>query len=295
MRRPTGRKLHSILIAALALSLLAGCGKGDTVITETVIDTVDSSLSEDRGITVYKVEGRSVVAEGEKFQPKQPDSVASSLEETMDVIPLTEGIKFLGYTMGENNSVTMNFQVGEQVSKETLLLEKAAVVSTVEQVRNIGTINLSLLDPQGKVLEEGTFTSKSFYYYDDVIPTGQNNGQITLFLPEEGGKGLTEMPLSVTLQLDVSVEEEVVNQLIERGVFAEGTRLISITVTQKIAYVDLSEEVLNTTDKRAVYALVDSICTLPHITGIKILVNGEKQESIAGVDTHVPLQFIKVK
>lgn len=291
----TGKKMKGRLMAGfLAMMLSVGfsaCGNSDIQITESLIDSVDSNLAEDKGITVYHVENRSVVAEQERFRPKQPDSVASALEETMAVIPLVEGVRFTGYTMGEENAVTLALQVDPSVTGETILLEKAALVNTLEQIRNIGRVTLSVKNEEGETVDEHTYSNGSFYYYDDVIPTGQNNGQISLYLPDEQKNELTENRLNVTLQLDVSVEEEVVNQLIQREVFPEGTRLISVSVTQKVAYVDMSSELLSTKDPKIVYALVDSVASLPHISGVQILVDGEKQEEIAGVDTHVPLSF----
>ena len=291
-----GRKVRLGLALGMSLFLLSAsftaCGKSDIQITESLIDSVDSNLAEDKGITVYHVEGRSVVAAEERFRPKQPDSVASSLEETMAVIPLVEGVRFTGYTMAEENAVTLSLQVEDAVSRETLLLEKAALVNTLEQIRNIGRMTLSVKNTEGETVDEHTYTNGSFYYYDNVIPTGQNNGQICLYLPDPRTGDLTENTLNVTLQLDVSAEEEVVSQLIQRGIFPEGTKLISVSVTQRVAYVDLSTEMLSTEDPKTVYSLVDSVCSLPHISSVQILVDGEKQEAIAGVDTHVPLTFM---
>ena len=293
-----GRKVRLGLALGMSLFLLSAsftaCGKSDIQITESLIDSVDSNLAEDKGITVYHVEGRSVVAAEERFRPKQPDSVASSLEETMAVIPLVEGVRFTGYTMAEENAVTLSLQVEDAVSRETLLLEKAALVNTLEQIRNIGRMTLSVKNTEGETVDEHTYTNGSFYYYDNVIPTGQNNGQICLYLPDPRTGDLTENTLNVTLQLDVSAEEEVVSQLIQLGIFPEGTKLISVSVTQRVAYVDLSTEMLSTEDPKTVYSLVDSVCSLPHISSVQILVDGEKQEAIAGVDTHVPLTFMLV-
>ncbi len=294
MKRGIIRKLHRGIWMLLVLLCLSGCGEDGGAITETVIDTVDSNLSEDHGILIYHVEGRTVVADEKRVQLKKPDLVANSIEEIMDVLPLVDGIRFQGYAMGENNSVVLSFQVADDIGKETLLLEKAAVVTTIEQIRNIGAISLSIRNQKDEVLEEGSYTGKSFYYYDSVIPNGQNSGQITLYLPETGKKGLSVQSLVVTLQLDVSVEEEVVRQLISHNVFPEGTELISIAVTQKVAYVDLSSEFLNVQDPNQVYSLVNSICKLPHINSIQILVNGEKRDKIGTVDTHVPLQFTNI-
>ena len=310
MREPIRRKLHMALAAALCGAVLltaraarpetqhgqekeGGCGSKEPTITETVIDTVDSNLSNDKGITIYRVKDRAVVAEGDPFQPKQPDSVANALEETMGILPLTGGVHFQAYTMGSGNSVSLIFNVDDSVSKESLLLEKAAVVSTVEQIRNIGVITLSIRDKDGETIEEGVYSSKSFYYYDDVVPTGQNTGQIDIFVPDENRKGLTPVSLMVTLQLDSSVEEEVVRQLIDRGALPGKTQLISLSVTQKVAYVDLSREFLEEADAMAVYSLVDSICNLPHVSAVQILIDGEKQDKIGTLDTHVPMTFTR--
>ena len=287
-------KLHrrtEMVFLGLALMLLGGCGTNEQRITETVIDTVDSRLSSDRGITIYTVKDRSVVAEKELFQPKQPDSVANALEETMGILPLTDGVSFQGYTMGNGNAVSLAILVTDSVSREALLLEKAAIVSTIEQIRNIGPITLSIRNEAGEVTDEAVYSSKSFYYYDDVIPTGQNTGQIELYLPDDKRETLNPVSLMVTLQLDSSVEEEVVKQLIERGALPEKTQLISLSVTQRVAYVDLSPEFLNGADEISVYALVNSICNLPHVSSVQILIDGEKKDTIGSVDTHVPLSY----
>ena len=219
MRRKQLGKLHKVMTGAALLLLLSACGEKEQLITETVIESVDSSLSENRGITIYYVEGNKVVTRADKLQPKQPDSITACIEEVMNSLPLTEGITFQAYTMGSENAVTLNFLVDEGISLEQALLTKAAVVSTVSQIRNIGAITLSTVTGNGEP-EEETLLSSSFYYYDDVVPTGQNNGRITLYLPGDEEKKLEPSNLAVTLTLDVSVEEEVIRQLLERNVFA---------------------------------------------------------------------------
>ncbi len=294
MKRHFGMKLNKVKCGTLALVfvlLLSGCGKKESIITETVIDQVDSKISDGRGITVYRVENRTVVASDEKFQPKQPDSVAVSLEETMAILPLVDGVKFMGYSMSENNAVTLQFEVADSVSRESLLLGKAAVISTLEQIPEIGVMTISVQNEAGKVLDEESYGKNSFYYYDDVIPTGQNTGQIRLCIPNEKRDALEDNYLMVTLQSDVSVEEEVVRQLLDRGAFRGETQLISISVTQGVAYVDLTDHFETDADEMAVYSLVNSLCALPHIKSVLILIEGEKRDLIGGVDTHVPLGY----
>ena len=281
-----------LILAAMAFCF-TGCGEETPTITETVMEGVESSLSEDRGITMYFVEGSSIKTRPERLQPKQPDSLTGCLEEVMSAFSLTEGIHYLNYSVGAQNAVTLAFQVDDTVSMETALLEKAALVSTISQIKGMGSITLSLDYGSGEP-EVEELKSSTFYYYDNVIPTGQNTGRFTLYLPDDNGEtdtGLEEQSLSVTLQLDVSVEEEVIRQLLERKVFPEGTRFYSVSVIQRVAYVDLSEEFLNVTHVNQVASLVDSVSALPHIGSVQILINGEKKEEIGGLDTRVPLRF----
>ena len=286
--------IGSVLAAAMGMAFcFTGCGEEAPKITETVMEGVESSLSEDRGITMYYVEGSSIKTRPERLQPKQPDSLTGCLEEVMSAFSLTEGIHYLNYSVGAENAVTLAFQVDEGVSMETALLEKAALISTLSQIKGMGNIALSLDYGSGEP-EVEVLKSSTFYYYDNVIPTGQNTGRFTLYLPDDNGEtdtGLEEQSLSVTLQLDVSVEEEVIRQLLERHVFPEGTRFFSVSVIQRVAYVDLSEEFLNVTNVGQIASLVDSVSALPHIGSVQILINGEKKEEIGGLDTHVPLRF----
>ncbi len=283
-----GRRITYCFLLA-GLMLLPGCGEKQAVLTETVIESVESSLSDERGITLYYVNGSTIEAEKEKLQPKQPDSVTGCLEEVMNAMTLTAGVSFDGYDMGVDNAVTLYFTIGDNVNRETTLLEKASVVSTVSQIRNIGSITISSTLPDG-VTEEEELKSGSFYYYDAVVPTGQNNGRITLYLPKEGSGELEPVTLAVQLQLDVSVEEEVVRQLIQRNVFAEGTKLLSVSVAQKVAYVDLSPEFEKGCTRQQVAILVDSVAELPHISSVQLLIDGEKRDTIGDMDTHVPLR-----
>ena len=291
MKKVLHGKLHKLIPAVLIISLCAsGCGEEPAGLTETVIESVESSITDERGITLYYVDGSTVVAMEEKLQPKQPDSVSGCLEEVMNALRLTDGMEFTGYTVGSENAVTLSFSVNESVSREMELLEKAAIVSTESQKKNLGTITIATVNSEGESKEE-ELQSGSFYYYDKVIPTGQNNGRITLYIPGEDGKSLEEMTLAITLQLDVSVEEEVVRQLIQRNVFPEGTKLLSVSVTQNVAYVDLSPEFETGCNEWQVASLVDSVSRLPHIKSIQILIDGGKRDEIGGIDTHVPLKY----
>jgi len=75
-----------------------------------------------------------------------------------------------------------------------------------------------------------------------------------------------------------------------------GTRLLDAKVENGIATVNLSREFQknfgggSAGEQMTLYSIVNSLTTLPNITGVQFLLEGEKQEAILGhADTTVPI------
>ena len=67
--------------------------------------------------------------------------------------------------MTSKNTVSLSFTADESLSKEELLLNKAAVVNSLSQIRNIGDIVITVNTMNGGDIETATYTDASFYYY----------------------------------------------------------------------------------------------------------------------------------
>lgn len=131
----------------------------------------------------------------------------------------------------------------------------------------------------------------------------QKQGKITLyFSPVHSTSALlqgweVEEELA-TATSDQNLAREVMRKLLQGpppdtsliSPFPEGTKLRSVDVSENIATVDLSREISNITkssnEKAVVYSIVGSLLSLPEIKGVRILVEGEQEKTLAGhVDT----------
>lgn len=87
--------------------------------------------------------------------------------------------------------------------------------------------------------------------------------------------------------------EEIISETIKRNdkCFNQGTKVLSITVKDKIAYVDLSKEFddPNTNSsalaRLKVFSIVNGLCLNKslNIDGVYFLIEGEQQEVVAGM------------
>lgn len=60
-------------------------------------------------------------------------------------------------------------------------------------------------------------------------------------------------------------------------------KLLSISVSDGICYVNLSSsfltEMVNVTSEIPVYSIVNSLCSLSNVSGVKIMINGDSAKS----------------
>ena len=154
----------------------------------------------------------------------------------------------------------------------------------------------------------GLSNSKIFYPEDFVLndlKVKMIDREITLFFWNGETGDLGPESRVVKTRESESLERYVVEELIKGPVYEEfsaaiprGTRLLS-AVTEAdsgICYVNLSAGFLNFDDKsdqadKAVESLVRTLCVIPDISKVQILIDGEKMESVSGVLIGRPLEY----
>ncbi len=120
---------------------------------------------------------------------------------------------------------------------------------------------------------------------DEINPYEKVN--LHLYFANETGDGLVEEnQRNVEYNSNISVEKLVVEKLIE-GPNSEGhyptinpaTKVISVTVNDRICYVNLDENFLNqpynVTSDVTIYSITNSLVELPNINKVQISINGE--------------------
>lgn len=277
VKKISGLFLGLILISAC----LTGCGR------KTAVDAEKSSEAEreESLVTLYYVDGNRLAAEEEKYQLRQPDSISNSLDEIMTVQQMPDDILYNSYSIDEYNNVSISVNAEATVTTEELLLNKAAIVSTVGQIDGIRTIRIAVSTLDGEVQDEEIYTTGSFFFYDETSGL-INKGTAQLYLPNEEGDALKRILTDVQVGTEDSVEKCVVNLLISYGALPKDTVLNNIYVKSNICYVDFSKEFLNENgtikSDIVVYSIVNTLTSLPNIDSVQILVAGQKESLYRG-------------
>jgi hypothetical protein len=160
------KKTLGVLCLVLAMATAtAACGRTEeTAEIATPQNAVDTEKSL---ITLYYSQGEELFQEEEPYQLKQPDSISNSVDEVMTAQQMPEGISYTGFSVDEDNNLYLTVSVEREVSTEELLLNKAAIVSTMEQLQGVSSIQISFRSPDGTVLDDAEYNADSFYYYEE--------------------------------------------------------------------------------------------------------------------------------
>ncbi len=207
--------------------------------------------------------------------------------------PLSDS--FQGYTLIEGQ---MNLDFQESYVKQEPIVEvltRAAVVRTLTQVNGIDTITFSV---QGEALTDaigvpvGAMTADSFIDNAGTEINAYVDAELRLYFANAEGDALVEVSRNVIYNSNISMEQQVVEELIKgpkkdgKGEDEAGYPTVNPAVTilgdttrDRVCYVNLSEEFLtpvyNVTSQAALYSIVNSLVELPGINKVQISIDGD--------------------
>ena len=188
----------------------------------------------------------------------------------------------------KNNTVNIYFNNGYNE-----LFYRAGVVKMLTQIHDISYVQFYVGDSQAKYKDGsyiGLMTKDSF-----VDDTNESLGNIEwrkvdLYYSNKMGDKLVKKVESVAYSKNTSLERIIVEQLIKgpgdstmNSTLPSDLKLLSISVSDGICYVNLSSsfltEMVNVTSEIPVYSIVNSLCSLGNISGVKIMINGDSAKS----------------
>ena len=194
--------------------------------------------------------------------PNEADAISAPGEQT----------EYLGFRLdGTLLYVYFDAQYGE-LKKERLMLCSAALTRTLCQIPGVDHVGIYSGDQMLRSREGtplGPFAANDFI---DSVSNVNNyeTVELTLYFSDASGKMLTGETRTVTYRVDTPLEELVVEQLLagpgregSRPVFADGTRLLSLSVNDNICYLNFNREFLTAIPDEdpgvTIYALVNSL------------------------------------
>lgn len=273
-------KVTALLLVCMLITACAGCGTTQTKHQYTIY-----YVNQERTAFVeYKVkldtntDAQTLLDEMDKTRKKSTFIPARPAHVKLDHVQIDGSNIYMYYT-----------DTYKSMDNATEVLYRAAVVKTLTQLEGIDHVTF-YVDGAPATYADGTVIGM-MSAEDFVESSGGNSADIQsadirLYFANAKGDKLIPMDMNVTYNKNVPIERVVVEQLISgpgvsgyyRTVPAN-VKLLGISVTDGTCYVNLDSTfvggMVNAAEMVPVYSIVNSLCALPQIDRVQILINGE--------------------
>lgn len=177
----------------------------------------------------------------------------------------------------------------KSMDNATEVLYRAAVVKTLTQLPEVDHV-MFYVDGAPATYADGTvigmMSADNFVEASGSNSADIQSADIKLYFANAKGDKLISMDMNVTYNKNVPIERVVVEQLINgpgiSGYYRTlpaNVKLLGISVTDGTCYVNLDstfiDGMVNAAEMVPVYSIVNSLCDIPQIDRVQILINGE--------------------
>lgn len=289
--RKAGEKNESgtvfyLILFALALFLAVGCGK---------------RKDGDGAYQVYCLNAESTKIVPVAYSPKaDPDDTQGFAEELLGELSadpddvdyrktIPDDVKVLDFAL-EETLLTLYFS-SEYGNIDRIVepLVRAAIVRTMTQVEGIECLTFfvgeePLADKDKNPV--GIMTNDSFVENPGEQINSIQSATLTLYFSNAKGNGLVTETQDVHYSSNISIEKLVMEHLLAgpKGVDAypaipEGTKLISVSVSDGVCFVSLDESFrnqdYNVEESIVMYSIINSLSELATVNKVQISINGD--------------------
>ena len=278
------RKWLWILLLTIPL-LMAGCRKQQQV--------------DESGYRIWYInqDETCLKYENKELQSKNEEGLLREMMEVMRETPtddelkpvIPEDVELLDFDF-EHNQLYLDFSPEyKKMPKVYEVLCRAAIVRTLGQIDGVEYVDFQvngepLTDLEGK--EIGLMNEDQFIENAGEEINAYKTADLTLYFSNKAGDKLVEQRVAMEYNSNISLEKLIVEQLIAGPPF-EGayptipseTKLLNISIKDKICYVNLDEGFLgtgyNVIESIPVYSIVNSLIENTDAQKVQISINGE--------------------
>lgn len=273
-----------LIMTALILLLTAGCSS--------------SGQEADSQYHAYYLNKENTRIVAKAYEPAHTDT-EGMIDEMITLIstdagsveyrkPLPDQVHVVTYTYDGNRlSIYFDEAYGAMEVAEEVLC-RAAIVRTMVQIPEVSCVafyvgDSPLTDHSGNVV--GLMTDESFVENPGEQINSIQTATIKLYFANAAGDGLVEEEQEVSYISNISMEKLIMEHLLTgpkteglQSAIPNGTKLVSVTTTNGICYVNLDEGFLNQSyeiqEPIVIYSIVDSLSEIPTVNKVQISVNG---------------------
>ena len=292
-KRLWNRILFLVMVCAVLIASLSGCGKSSTVPEDTFMVYYCNRDADDIVYKEREIKDASKMEQLNLVQSLLDTMFAEDPEETTYYSVKPKDVHLNGMII-KDGVVTLDFDSNYlKMSNVREIIMRASVVLTLIQVKGIDGVTFTvegeaLTDAKGNVI--GTMTRDQFV---NVLLNEEGmlkqETDLRVYFADETNEKLVPVIYRFTIDnSNSSLEEYILSKLIdgpEKGIanptLTKGVKVISVATTEYICYVNFDSSFLEqnqtVSDELMIYSIVNSLCELPYVNGVQILVDGESE------------------
>lgn len=278
------RRLNLLILILLCSMLFGACGR-------------DKDQTEGKTVDVYYINSKTLGLVTESYTligTTMEDQIQELIYMLQQKPPMNALYKNavlqdinVNWSFDNSGSLLVDLSAAyNSLSKVDRVLCRAAIVKTLSQISGVEIFQFIVGGQPPADEEAGALTADDF-----VDSTDTNNVyKAKLYFADKEGDALIEYKADIDLSGDESIEELVIQQLIngptELGMYStipEGTVLLNTSKADGICTVDFNEKFLeklpNISADVAIYSVVNTLAELPDIHKVQFTINSEVQKT----------------
>ena len=286
-------KIFIVLLCFISVLALMGCNKKE------------HSDNKENEYEIYYCNSEETELVSVSYQAKATDTMdlISELIDAMSKVPKSlkykkvkpDSVELLTFELNDDGQLILHFN--SDYSNLTGIPEiflRAAVVKMMCQIKGVECVEIYVEDQplmQSADKPYGFETAEDFIDNTGRETNFSQNVTMSLYFANKKGTGLKEVDVSVTYDGTISLEQLIIQRLIDgpdvikniedeevKATIPKGTVVQKTAIREGVCYVYLNKEFMNKlpdiTDKVAIYSVVNSLCEMSSINKVQFMIDG---------------------
>lgn len=258
------------------------------------------------GFFVYCLDANDTKVAFEEYTPKEEntDELIRELIQRMEKEPkdismkkaIPDNVKLDEYFLNEQGDLSLYWSASYgNFTGVSEILRRAAIVKTLCQIPEIKNIQFYVA---GQPLTDSNMNAIGFMMADTFIDnTGEKaymqTASLSMYFADRQGTGLIKVPVEITYDATIPMEQLAMEQLMKGPdsiegtsrknllkTIPEGTKINKISVKENTCYLDLSSDFMekrsDISDEVAIYSVVNTLAELPTINKVQFSIDGKQ-------------------